>query len=205
MGFKTTEKHKAYWSQRKIDWKEAYASTWNHPHRQMIVDALRGMKFTQLLELGCASGPNLIRITKEFPGVQVGGIDISADAIETARGILPPNAVLDVGSADNCFFADKCTDVVLADACLIYLGPEKIDQVMKEMRRVARKHVVLVEFHEPSWWRRLAVWWKSGYFAYDYEKLLKKHGFWDIEIKRIPEEVWGYPWSTFGAVITAKI
>lgn len=205
MGFKTTEKHKAYWQTRKIDWVEAYAKTWDHPHRQMIVDALRGMKFTQVLELGCASGPNLIRIIREFPGVQVGGIDISPDAIETARKILPPNSVLDVGTAENCFFADKCADVVLSDACLIYMGPEKINKVIAEMKRVTRKHVVFVEFYEPSWWKRLAIRWKSGYFAHDYKKLLKQHGFWDIEIKRIPEATWGYPWSTFGAVITARI
>lgn len=205
MGLKTTAKHKAYWQTRKVDWIEAYAKTWDHPHRQMVVDALRPTGFKQILELGCASGPNLIRIVKEFPGVQVGGIDISADAIAAAKSILPPNSVLDIGTVDNCFFADKCADVVLTDAALIYVGPEKIDKVIEEMKRVSRKHVVFVEFHEPIWWRRWMVWWKSGYFAYDYRKLLTKHGFWDIEIKRIPEEVWGYPWSTFGAVITARI
>lgn len=202
----STKKHKTYWSTRKIDWKKEYLETVNHPHRQMIVNALQRIApFQHLFEMGCASGPNLLRVAREFPGTQVGGIDISADAIATARQYLPKGAVLDVGSVENTFFADKCTDVVLADAVFIYCDRTTIGKALEEVRRIARKHLVLVEFHEPSWWKRCAIWWKSGYYAYDYKKLLESYGFWDVQMTKIPNEVWGFPWGTFGYVITAKI
>ncbi len=202
---KSTKDHKKYWKNRKINWKESYFDTYNHPHRQMIINLLKRVSFGSILEVGCASGPNLYRISKEFPGVQVGGVDISKEAIETARVLLPPKAILQVDSADELFFSDKSSDIVLADACLIYLGPTRINKAINEMKRIARKQVILVEFHSENFLERLGIWSASGYFSYNYKKLLTKHGFHSIEMTKIPESVWGYPWSSWGYVIKAEV
>jgi len=199
----TTKKHKKYWKERKIDWRTAYFDTWNHPHRQMIIDELKHIPFTSILEFGCASGLNLYRISQEFPNVKIGGVDINSDAIELCQKIMP-GGVFVQDSIEDVFFSDKSVDVVLADAALIYIGPSKIDRVVKEMKRIARNNIILVEFHA-SVLKRIGVWWSSGYFAYNYKKLLSKHGFYDITMKKIPTKIWGPPWSFFGYVITAKI
>lgn len=201
---KSTEAHKKYWKNRDIDWNKEYSSTWNHPHRQMIIDVLRSISFQSVLELGCASGPNLYRISKDFPGVKIGGIDINTDAIETARSLMP-QGVFQVDSVENVFFSDKSVDVVLCDAALIYVGPIRIHKVMNELRRIARNDIILVEFHSGNIFERLGIWWASGYFSYNYKKLLKKYGFYDIAFRKIPGSVWGYPWSKWGFVIHAKI
>lgn len=211
--YKTTGHHKKYWANRNIDWKSAYLDTINHPHRQMIMDQLRKIRFGSLLEIGCASGPNLLRIKQEFPRVQVGGVDISQKAIETARQALGPLANLDVSSGEDVFFGDKCADVVLTDMTLIYFGPRAIHRVMKEIVRTARRHVVLCEFHSESAWKRWGLRFASGYNAYDYRKLLKRYDFYDIVVIKIPNDRWpkedGSPAddleNQFRYVITAKI
>jgi trans-aconitate methyltransferase len=83
------------------------------------VDALKQMQFDSVLELGCASGPNLLRIEKEFPGTHLSDVDINAQAIDTARTFLPPDADLRVGSLERAGFGDQSTDVLLIDMVLI--------------------------------------------------------------------------------------
>ena len=88
---------------------------------------------------------------------------------------------------------------------LIYVEPRKIDQYILELKRVARNRVILVEFHSTSFFNRLALRWNSGYNAYNYKLLLKKNGFYDVMMMKIPEESWpgGDPQKTFAYIIVA--
>lgn len=205
---KSTAKWIKYWLTRKIDWKTAYLDTWNHPHRQVIVDILKSFKFKfdSILEVGCASGPNLVKILQAFPNIQVGGVDVAPQAIRLAQQVFP-RGVFDVKSVDEMFFSDKCADVSLSDMTLIYLEPKRIKKALREMKRVSKKAVVLCEFNSTSWLKRLALRWASGYNAYDYKKLLEEIGFWDIQLRRIPDGAWpgGEPQKTFGYFITARV
>lgn len=200
-----TKRHKKYWAERKIDWDQAYTSTWDHPHRKYIVEALKSFRWFSLWEVGCASGPNLIKIAKELPNRQLGGSDVSADAIETARKTFVGGR-FKVESVEDMLLSDDSVDVVLSDATLIYIDPSKIDKAMHEITRVARERILLCEFHSKSWWKRWKWRLKSGYNAYDYEKLLEKHGCYDIKMWKIPESVWGGEgWGKFGYIIMARI
>ena len=49
------------------------------------MNVLKSIPWVSLLEIGCASGPNLAAIVKAMPGKQVGGVDLSEDAIELAK------------------------------------------------------------------------------------------------------------------------
>lgn len=212
MRFRTTKKHKEYWKNRKIDWKTSYLDTWNHPHRQLIANILKLFPWFSLIEVGCGPGPNLVQIVKQIPGRQVGGVDINEDAIALAKETLN-GALLKVCSGENLLISDNATDVVLTDMMLIYAGPRKIHKYIEEIKRVARHYVVFCEFHHESWWKRLKLRLQEGYHAYNYEDLLHKHGFYDINIIKIPEELWpepdgtpGHePQKTFGYIIKAKL
>ena len=205
---KFTGQHLRFWQNRKNDWDQAYGSNpeaYLHPHRKLIIEQLQKWKFGSICEIGCAAGANLILIRKCFPRVEIGGCDINADAIATAKQLLP-NAFLDVRPATNVYFSDNCVDVVLMDAVGIYHGPRAIRQVVREMKRLARKRVMFVELHEPSWLKRVAVWLASGYFLHNWKRILEKEGFDDIELRKIPAHVWpGTPWEQFGYIITGKI
>lgn len=204
--FCSTEDHKKYWIKRKIDWKKEYQTTVDHPHRQVIIDALSSFNWVSLMEIGCGGGANLIKILKTFKGRQVGGIDINPEAIALCNQTFG-GGMFKVNSADDIFMSDKSTDVLLSDMTLIYSGRFKIHKYIREIKRITRNYVVLCEFHSDSWWNRLMLKLHSGYNAYDYKKLLKKHGFYDISLYKLKEDEWpgGNPQKTFGYVIVAKI
>lgn len=204
---KRTNHFKKYWQNRKLDWEKDYASTPNHPHRDLIIERLKKIRFKSLMEIGCNAGPNLLRIQEEFPKAQLGGIDINADAIATAQRLLPKwKLSLEVRSADNIFFSSKSIDVILTDALLIYIGGEKINKVLSEIKRMARNYVIFCEFHSESWLKRLGLKLVSGYNAYDYKKLLEKHDFWNIQVEKIPRSAWpDLVWNAFGYIIQAQL
>ena len=204
--FKTTNRHRKYWKNRKIDWATAYGN-FDHPHRQLIVNALQQfLPFRSVLELGCASGANLVRIKQAYPFSDVGGLDWNADAIETAKKFLPQAGVLQVGEATDVYISSGGADVVLTDMCYIYLGPKDFLQAIREARRVARKGVIFCEFHEPKWWKRVAIKWTAGYNAHDYRKSLEKIGFHDINIVKLTPQDWPETEKENGlrAIITAR-
>jgi len=203
---RTTKTHKKYWEERKIDWQKEYLDTWNHPHRNLIVEVLKNIAWGSILEIGCASGPNLAKIVKEIPGRQVGGVDISEDAINLAQNTFQ-GGFFKVNSADDIMMSDKSTDVILSDMTLIYVAPKDIDRYVKEIKRLARNYILLCEFHSDSLLNRLNLKINSGYNAYNWQKLLKKHGFRDIALHKITEKEWpgGNPQKTFGYLILAKV
>jgi len=190
----------------KIDWKTSYLDTWTHPHRKVIIAALRSFGWVSLLEVGCGGGANLAAILKAFTGKQVGGIDVNEDAIELARKTFN-GGVFKVNSADDIMMSDGSVDVVLSDMTMIYVGPTKIMEYLEEMKRVTRGYIVLCEFHSRSWWNRLALKINTGYNAHNYRKLLTKLGFYDIMEYKLREEDWpgGNPQKTFAYIIIAKV
>lgn len=184
MKFLTTKKHKEYWANRKIDWKKEYYDTWQHPHRYMISAVLKTFEWGSLFEIGVGGGANLKNILANFEKIQVGGVDVNPDALNFCSKAFT-GGVWKLGSVENIPMSDNSTNVVLTDMCLIYVGPRKIDKAMEEIKRVCRGYVVLCEFHSTSWWQRLKYRLQSGYFVYDYKKLLEKHGFYDIELYKV--------------------
>lgn len=203
--FKTTRKHSSYWKNRKIDWAQAYQSTWDHPHRSIIVWMLKSIPFISLWEIGVGGGANLIKVAKELPGKQMGGSDISEDAVTLCRATFQ-GGLFHVEQGNNLMMSDKSADVLLSDMTLIYVDPFSIDSYLREMKRVGRFFVVLCEFHSPSWWKRQKAR-LQGYHVYDYRKRLEKQGFYDIMIQHIPEEFWPGTDnnSEFRSIITARI
>ncbi len=187
---KTTNWQRKYWKERKIDWQQAYFTP-DHPHRQLIISALKQFGFFKsVLELGCAAGANIYKIKQNFPHVDVGGIDWSADAIETAKKFLPRATVLQVGEAQDIYISSGGADIILTDMCLIYLSGKDFRKALREFKRVARVGLVLCEFHRESWFERLGVKILTGYNSYDYRKELTRAGFHQIEITPLTIQDW---------------
>jgi ubiquinone/menaquinone biosynthesis C-methylase UbiE len=210
----TTEKHKEHWKNRKIDWVKSYLTgidevsgqpMWNHPHRQMLSQILKNLHFLSLWEVGCGAGANLMQIFKTLPGKQIGGSDINPDAIESCRTTFIGGR-FHVEPNDDILLSDKSVDLILSDANLIYTDSKDIEKTLKELVRVARRYIVLCEFHEPSRIKRWKLRWKTGYNAHDYKTLLDKLGCYNINIFKIPAEAWkGFPWEKHGYIIVAQI
>ena len=186
--FNSTKQWTEWWARRKIDWKIHYMNP-NHPHRILITEILKNLKWLSLMEVGCGAGANLVRIVKFFPGRQVGGIDVNPEAIAFAQTQFT-NALLKVGSTENIPFSDYFCDVVLSDMCLIYVGPLKIKKHLEEIGRLARNFVIFCELHSPSVWQRFMIKWKEGQNVFNWPRLLEKNGFYDIQAYKIEKEFW---------------
>jgi|SRR3990167_526565 len=206
---KNTNWYRRYWKEgyddETIDWNVAYFNP-DHPHRQLIIDALKQFQFRSVLEVGCGAGANLYNIKKAYPHSDVGGIDWNADAIAEARKMLPKASVLQIGEATDVYISDKGADILLSDMCYIYLDKKNFRKVLKEAKRVARNGVIFCEFHHTNWFLRQFLKWYAGYNAYDYAKELKKLGFYDITIRKVTEKEWpkGEPQKTFCNIISAR-
>jgi ubiquinone/menaquinone biosynthesis C-methylase UbiE len=193
------------WQRTQIDCKAAaYLDSWDLPHREEIVSALRTTPFDSLLELGCGAGPNLFRIGRAFPDVALSGLDSNPGSIATARSFLPYETKLQVGALEAARFPDSSVDVVLTDRALIYVS--EIDPVLQAIRRVARKYVVFCELHTERPLQSLGLKLVTGCRAHDYRTLLPRHGFTDVRISKIPANIWpcGGLQKLFGYTITAK-
>lgn len=202
----TTKQHAEWWTNRKIDWKTSYLDTWKHPHRECISAMLSQFSWLSLIEIGCGPGANLINIIKKFKDRQLGGVDVNPEAIALAKKTFT-DGLFKVCPGNDVMLSDKSTDVTLTDMMLIYVGPLKIDSYIEELKRITRNHVMLCEFHSKNPFKRLWLKMFSGYNAYDYPSLLRKHGFYDILSYKLAPEDWpdGKHQKDFGYIFTARV
>lgn len=209
LGTKTDE---FYWRFRHLlnkRWSENYMSqdSINHPHRKFLIDKISTLApLKNVLEIGCASGPNLYLLAKKLPNTKLYGIDISKKAIKVGtewlnkKGI--KNTVLSYGKADNLrSFSNKSIDVVFTDAALIYIGPDKIDKVLKEILRAAKKAIIFNEWHSDDLEHLYDDHW-----IYNYRLLFKEFVPEEkIKITKLPGDLWSGRWAQFGHIIEIKL
>lgn len=210
----TKPEGRKYWEKRKTDderrdwgtdsdnWITEYWDSHRHPHRDLIMKALHSQSpFYSVLEVGCNCGPNLKRVTDEFPDAQIMGIDVNKEAIENAIRYLP--GAFNVASVHEIPLDDKSVDISLCDAILMYITPKEIKEVVKELARVTKKAIVLVEWFDKS---ELGVI-KNYHYARNYPKLFKNQGFILEEEHKITEQEWptAKSWHTQGYLYVFRV
>ncbi len=207
-----TKVDELYWKFRHIfdkKWAESYISKQSieHPHRKILVDAIsKYFPFESILEIGCASGPNLYLLAKKFPGVKLYGIDISKKAVKTGNEFLKKeninNIFLSSGKAEGLKrFQDKSIDVIFTYAVLIYEGPDKINFIIKEILRVAKKAIILCEQHQDS-----SSSFYQDHWIHNYKSLFSKFISEEkIKTIKIPIEIWTGDWGKFGYIIEVTL
>lgn len=113
------------WRSRHLyakSWAEGYLDTTNHPHRNQIVEAVVAFSpVYEVLEVGCASGANLICLRCRLPKVRLIGVDINSKAIEVAKRHFSQKGDFDTifmrSKEDNMTgIHDASVDVVITDA-----------------------------------------------------------------------------------------
>jgi SAM-dependent methyltransferase len=106
--------------------------------RTALLNQLGRLQFRTMLDVGCAEGFFMDAVRQRF-GAETWGVDISDAAVRRARA----NFGFNVAAADATAlpFADDTFDVVLATETIEHvLDPDKM---VAEMKRVARRHVVV--------------------------------------------------------------
>jgi ubiquinone/menaquinone biosynthesis C-methylase UbiE len=188
---------KAYWDNRNLD------------NKNYFTEKISAFRPESILEIGCASGPNLYPLAKKYPEAKIVGIDINPEAVDYGNAQLSgegiTNVKLLVGKADELeVFPDRSFDIVFTNACLIYIGPDKIDNVIKGMLRVARKSLVLLECYCFREGRDIngTGYYDGGIWMRDYTALIGQYVRPEkINVSRLPEELWPTrPWRDCGAI-----
>jgi ubiquinone/menaquinone biosynthesis C-methylase UbiE len=199
------------WGNEEGDWIKGYWDSRNHSHRDFLIERICRFSPSSILEIGSNCGPNLYLLAKKSPDAQISGIDINPMAVQKGNEWLAQegisNVKLSVGKADDLGeFQDKSFDIVFTDAVLIYIGPDKIKEVIKSMIRVARRALILMERHCFETQRRdpngLGVY-HHGSWKRDYVALLKQFvPAEQIRVTKIPENIWpDKNWKTLGAIV----
>jgi SAM-dependent methyltransferase len=211
---KGTSAREESWAKRKIG--AGYWENAKHPSKHFLAERIAAYTpLEAILEVGCASGPNLQLLARRFPETEITGLDINPEAIEYGRrrfaeaGI--DNVKLITGRADDTgLFRSGSFDIVFTNALLIYIGPDKIEQVMADMLRLSRKALVLLELQDDTLGdgnkARRGVS-RGGDWVRDYRVLLGSLVAPErITVNRLPVEVWPVkPWNERGAVIEVNL
>jgi len=203
------------WASRPRDEITKGFSNLSHPQRGLIVERISAFQpISGILEIGCGYGPNLYWLAKQFPESELVGIDINPLSIEEGHRFLMESGAFNVklihGKADELQqFIDKSFDIVFTNALLIYIAPDKINKVIGEMFRIARRALVLTEWHYENATEDpygLGIYhfghWKRNYINL-LEQFIPRN---KIHVTKIPEEIWPVKeWKELGYIIEAII
>ncbi len=190
--------------------KDAEPFDISHPHRKLLIDKISKLKpFNSVLEIGCGSASNLYLLSKNFSNIDLIGIDINEQSIRKGKDLIRKEGVANIKLLNRkadiiSKYSDKSIDIIFTDAVLLYIGPDKIDNLIKEMKRIARKGIILLEWHNlgrDEYDLHIGVWKR------DYFKLLKRYfPVENISMYKIKKEDWpDKNWQKYGYLIKIKI
>jgi S-adenosylmethionine-diacylgycerolhomoserine-N-methlytransferase len=144
--------------------------------RDQLIAELRPPAGAAILEIGCGTGRNLIRIARTYPGVECFGIDVSRVMLDTAR-----RSIAAAGLESSIRLAQA--DAVTADPALLF-GRASFDRVVISYAlsmippwREALSHAAtllgprgslyLVDFGDqagmPAWFRAILFRWLAWF------------------------------------------
>lgn len=135
---------------------------------------------SKVLDVGCAKGFMLFDLKRQFPEIEVRGIDISNYAIKNAHEKI--KEFLKVGNATKIEFEDNYFDLVISINTVHNLDFEDCKRSIKEISRVSKKNSFLTvdAFNSEEEKERMHMWnltaktimsvddWKKTFIDIDY-------------------------------------
>ena len=175
----------------------------NHPHRFKIVEILKRDSFSSLFEIGCGKGHNLFLFSLIFPDSKFTGIDINKRSITIAKKYALEKQISNIDFSSKNLkklkqYQDNEFDVIISDAVLIYVDAKLIKSISRELIRIAKKRIILIEYFDEQ----------TDAFGYafnkcwirNYQKLFKDFSE-IILIENIETGIWTQNWEKFGKYI----
>lgn len=168
------------------------------PCKKIVANWLKDKEFETILELGCQWSENLIAIKELFPNAKLTGIDVDAKTIEESF-FTTSGMNIEIGDARKVRFPDKSFDVVFVEALLCMNQPHDNELIVKEIKRLAKKFIILVELGRTGGGYDTL----GGRTRCDIEDIFKEY---KVEKRKITKEEWGVnPWLLNGYLYTICI
>lgn len=119
--------------------------------QRRMIEILRPINPTDLLEVGCGEGYLLHHLTRAFPSINMLGLDNNRTALEEGRRLFS-DLHFEFGDIYHLPLADASRDVTIVSEVLEHL--ERPADAMGELMRITKRSLVLSVPNEP--WFRLS-------------------------------------------------
>lgn len=139
------------WHEREDPWSYE-SSAEDAKRKEVLLTELPDLEYASTLEIGCGQG----FLTRDLPGKQVVGIDVSAAAIRRARETADVRISYQEGSIFQLreLFPSRRFDLIVVAGVLYpqYVG-RALNLVYDEVREVLAPGGILASVHIDSWYR----------------------------------------------------
>lgn len=143
--------------------------------RDDTINIVKNLEFNSMLEIGCNNGRIIGEIYKLFPDKKYYGCDISLEALKILKKRYPKIKTKEVDITKGLPY--KEFDLILDCECLCHISCNEIDSVIKEIKRVAKKYIVISEVFKSKYKHRETVSYKGnshfGTWSYCYDEFFK--------------------------------
>ena len=143
-----------YWKTRgKIYYDKFQYSKFFEKQEIALLNYLRKMNFTSILEFGCGFGRITKLILENFDVKEYHAIDISIDQIRNAKneiGNFPTNVNFEVCNIEKTNFKNNYYDLVLGVEVLMHVQPKNIESVITKLINASKNHFVNIDFYNKS-------------------------------------------------------
>ncbi len=125
------------WPRRKLE-SRAVLETYT-TYCKLLAERTGIRPEARVLDIGTGHGPLMYHLSKQFPGVV--GLDFSAHMLS----LNPCRGRLVRGNVESLPFLDGTFDLVVSSALLHHLAPQEQVNTIREMARVSRNAVAILE------------------------------------------------------------
>lgn len=114
------------------------------PQQRWLIKQIRKLRPRSILEAGCGFGRNLDFLIKQGIKPEIfTGADISVKLLSQSN--LPKSVKLVRADVLKLPFNDSSFDLVFTHGLLMHLNPRQINQAFRELFRVTKKYLIIIE------------------------------------------------------------
>lgn len=135
--------------------------------KEILLNAIPKRDFKNVLDVGCGQG----FITKDLPGVNVYGIDISESAISFAKKSIPNVNFLQGSIFEIDSLIDEEFDLIVITGVLYqqYIG-DSSSLIYILIDKILKKDGILISVHINEWYSSFFPYFKIDQIFYDYRE-----------------------------------
>lgn len=135
---------------------------------------------SSILDIGCAKGFMIYDFTKQIPGIDIRGIDISEYAITNCKNEVKNN--VSVGNAKSLLFKDNSFDYAISINTIHNLELNECKQALREIERVSKisSFITVDAFNTKEEEKRMYEWnltAKTIMSVRDWKKIFEEVGY----------------------------